>query len=221
VQYIAVNSNGTGGSLGRQRVAVVPWDLSSPPRLLGGDASPNPEDASLGPAHGSLVVRLLGYGLPGDLSIAPLDTPDAIRPLITTPADEETPRVSPDGKLLAYASDETGQYEVYVRPIASGGGGRIQVSAGGGGEPVWTRDGRGLYYRGPTKMMFATVTATPQFAVVKRDTLFTDSYRKELKAVQYDAFPNGDLLMLKPDGRSSAQPVVVVNWPELLRQQKP
>ena len=66
---------------------------------------------------------------------------------VVTDADEETPRLSPDGRWVAYASNETGQFQVYAR-AADGIGGRVSLSAGYGAEPVWTPDGRGLYFRG-------------------------------------------------------------------------
>ena len=70
-----------------------------------------------------------------------------LKPLLTTPFTNTTPALSPDGRWLAYASDESGQAEVYVQPFPSMQG-RTQVSAGGGSEPVWSRNGRELYYRG-------------------------------------------------------------------------
>jgi serine/threonine-protein kinase len=216
VAYLSVAGTSTG-NLGRMHVARVPWDLSAPPEVLTRTTMENPEDGSLGPPHTSLVVRRRGYGGPGDLEIAPLDTPNAFKPLVATSADEQTPRISPDGKLLAYVSDETGQYEVYLRPL-TGGSGRIQVSAAGGSEPVWSRDGRGFYYRTPGRLMFATIATTPELGVVKRDSIFADPYRREGRAVQYDAFPNGDLLMLKRNERSEPRPTVVMNWRALLRQ---
>ena len=66
--------------------------------------------------------------------------------------------------------------------------------------------------------MFATISRTPELSVVKRDSLFADSYRREGKAVQYDAFPNGELLMLKRDERSEPRPTIVTNWTRLPRQ---
>ena len=218
VEYLSATGAGGGGSsLGALRVARVPWDLSSPSENLTAAVSANPEDGSLGPPHTSLVVRLRGYNGPGDLEIASLDSPNVFKPFVATGADEETPRISPDGKLVAYGSDETGQFETYIRPLA-GSGGRIQVSAGGGAEPVWARDSRTLYYRSPSRLMVATIAATPELSVVKRDSLFADTYRREGKAVQYDVFPNGDFLMLKRDERSEPRPMIITNWQRLLRQ---
>jgi hypothetical protein len=68
-------------------------------------------------------------------------------PLLQSPANEVHPRVSPDGKWLAYASDETGTWEVYLRGFG-GNQGRWQISRGGGTQPVWRSDGRELFYVG-------------------------------------------------------------------------
>jgi Tol biopolymer transport system component len=66
-------------------------------------------------------------------------------PLVTSPYEEHSPAVSRDGRWLAYMSDETGRRQVYVRTLG-GEGGRTLVSQGAGEEPVWSRDGRRLYY---------------------------------------------------------------------------
>ncbi len=77
----------------------------------------------------------------------PLDaTPGASSDLVATPGDDLYPAISPDGKWLAYMSNETGRYEVYVRPFPDGTG-RWQVSVEGGGFPRWTRNGRELVFR--------------------------------------------------------------------------
>ena len=203
----------------RRTIAWIPWDLSGPPELLPVDASAGVDDASVGPSRELLAVRLKGYNAPGDIFVAPLDSPRVARPFVATSADEETPRLSPDGRWLAYSSDETGRYEVYVRPVSAPGG-RVQVSSGGGAEPAWARDGRSLFYRGNTHLMRASVGGDSSLSVQKRDTLFADEkYRKELRAVLYDVFPDGQaLLMLKQAGRSSREPTLVFNWPELVRR---
>jgi dipeptidyl aminopeptidase/acylaminoacyl peptidase len=73
------------------------------------------------------------------------DTPPDVVPVLRTPADERNPQVSPDGRWLAYSSNETGRSEIYVRPFPQGPG-RIQVSVDGGVYPRWRRDGRELYF---------------------------------------------------------------------------
>ena len=84
-------------------------------------------------------------------------------PLVATAADERDPALSPDDRWLAYASNESGRYEVYVRPFG-GSGGRIAVSTDGGLMPVWSRDGRRWYYLQDRSLAIADVTAGSTFA---------------------------------------------------------
>lgn len=103
-----------------------------------------------------------------------------------------------------------------VQPFP-GPGGRTQVSANGGVEPVWSRDGRRLFYRGDGKLMAARVRGDPTFAVVARDTVFTDSYVFATNPhANYDVMPDGErFVMLKSAGEGVL--TVVVNWGEALR----
>ena len=81
-----------------------------------------------------------------DLAIASLDRPDEAKPLMTTPAREQEGHFSPDGRWIAYLSDESGRFELYVRrfPIAND---RLLISNGGAASPVWSGDGREIFYR--------------------------------------------------------------------------
>ena len=94
-----------------------------------------------------------------DLWIAPLDRPAEGKPLMVTPAREEEGHFSPDRRWLAYQSDESGRFELYVRrfPIDDD---RIQVSNGGAASITWSLDGRELFYRGGGGMMAARITET-------------------------------------------------------------
>ena len=88
---------------------------------------------------------------------------------------ESAPALSPDGKWLAYQSDETGQMEVYVRPYP-GPGARVPVSLQGGTEPAWAHSGRELFFRAGDSLMAAAVTLSPAFAVTGRGWLFTGAF---------------------------------------------
>ncbi|MFN9119993.1 MAG: hypothetical protein ACK5XT_18515, partial [Gemmatimonas sp.] len=140
----------------------------------------------------------------------PMDKSAPPTPLVTA-AVNWAPRFSPDGKWIAYSSDESGTAEIYVRPFP-GAGGRIQVSNGGGSEPVWSRDGRALYYRQGDALMAAAVSVTPTFAVQSRRQLFAGAYEASGPHANYDAAPDGrHLLMLK--AKDDRAPVVmVINW---------
>jgi dipeptidyl aminopeptidase/acylaminoacyl peptidase len=82
-------------------------------------------------------------------------TPSA---LARTPFDEAGAVFSPDGRWIAYQSNESNRWEIYARP-ASGSGGAVAISAGGGTAPVWSADGGTLYYAGPSGVMAVTVRA--------------------------------------------------------------
>jgi serine/threonine-protein kinase len=88
-----------------------------------------------------------------DIWTLPLDLTDPDHPkpgkpelFARTPANEREPAFSPDGRWMAYSSDESGKYEVYVRPFPDAAGGKWQVSSGGGNSPLWSRDGKSLFF---------------------------------------------------------------------------
>jgi Tol biopolymer transport system component len=83
-----------------------------------------------------------------DIWLLPLDGSGDPEPFLQTEAGESDPDFSPDGRWIAHDSNESGTWEVYVRP-ATGDRGKWQVSVGGGDFPRWARDGRELYYRSP------------------------------------------------------------------------
>ena len=84
-------------------------------------------------------------------------------PFLLTPFDERTPRFSPDGKWLAYVSDESGRNDVYVQPYP-GPGPKWLVSTDGGSDPVWSSDGRELFYRHGDQMMTVAIAPMGDFS---------------------------------------------------------
>ena len=95
----------------------------------------------------------------------PLEGERQPQPFLRTPFDEFAPMFSPDGRWLAYLSDESGRLEVYVQPYP-GPGGKWQISTEGGAEPVWARDGQELFYRSINgdRMMAVEITTDPTFS---------------------------------------------------------
>ena len=186
------------------------WDGSGTSELFARPRN-NVLEVALGPLHGYAAFRV-GSGITQrDIWIAPLDSLDKPRPFIATAADEWLPAISPKGSLLAYVTTESGRAEVYVRALSEGGG-RIQVSAGGGVEPRWSPDGREIFYRGGTRMIAAVIAESPELAVQRRDTLFTDVYLRSGNRPMYDVFPNGrEFLMLQEESRRPKL-YVVINW---------
>jgi eukaryotic-like serine/threonine-protein kinase len=129
-------------------------------------------------------------GIPGDLYYVRLDSLTSPHPLVASRFDERSPALSPDDRWLAYVSNETGRDEVYVRPFP-GGGGRWLVSAAGGTEPRWRRDGRELFYRNADSVFAVEVHAQSEFAPAQRALLFTGEYLTNPRHATYDVDPTG------------------------------
>jgi Tol biopolymer transport system component len=147
------------------------------------------------------------------------------QPFLRTPFNESVPRFSPDGRWLAYVSDESSRYEIYVQPYP-GPGGKWQISADGGTEPAWNLNGRELFYRSGDKMMAVQVTTQPSFSVGKPRLLFQGTYlTTPLTSPNYDVSPDGQrFLMLKASDQTRVAPTqinVVLNWFEELKQKVP
>jgi serine/threonine-protein kinase len=112
-----------------------------------------------------------------DLVLLPLDGDRTLKPLLQTRFSEYGARLSPDGRLLAYTSDESGRAEVYLRSFPSLEG-KTQVSTGGGQQPVWSRRGGELYFVGPGALMAVTVQGGPAMSVGPARQLFANRYYK-------------------------------------------
>ena len=97
------------------------------------------------------------------------------QPFLRTPFIEGGATFSPDGRWLAYVSNESGRPEIYVQPYP-GPGGKWQISMDGGTEPVWARNGRELFYRSGNKMMAVETTTQPSFSAGKPRMLFEGQY---------------------------------------------
>jgi eukaryotic-like serine/threonine-protein kinase len=137
------------------------------------------------------------------------------RPFLKTQYNETAPKFSPDGHWLAYTSDESGRWEVYVQPYP-GPGGEWQISTEGGNEPVWNPAGRELFYRAGNSIMAVAVTLRPGFSAAKPKVLFEGPWLPTpFNFPNYDVSPNGRrFLMLKAadEDKGMRQMVVVQNW---------
>ncbi|MBI4479865.1 MAG: PD40 domain-containing protein [Acidobacteria bacterium] len=149
------------------------------------------------------------------------------RVFLQTPFNAGTPRLSPDGRWLAYISDESGKYEVYVRPFP-GPGGKWQISTEGGTELAWNPAGSELFYRsGATKgkMMAVDIRTQPTFSAGRPRLLFEGPYVPGTQGAMYAVSPDGQrFLMLQVGAQqqtSLTQINVVLNWFEELKQKVP
>jgi Tol biopolymer transport system component len=173
--------------------------------------------AAFVPDRREVVVFITGNAGSWDVGLVPLEGERAPKLLLGTRFNEFYPALSPDGRWLAYVSDESGQNEVYVRSFPDLGG-KVLVSQSGGSEPVWSRDGRELFYRGfdrlATPLMAAALRTSPTFAVVGRTPLFDLSeFEAAVPHANYDVTADGKGFLLVSQGRVS-QMVLVQNWTE-------
>ena len=144
--------------------------------------------------------------------------------------DETMAAISPDGTRAAYASDESGVAEVYVRSFPDAED-RVSVSEGGGTEPVWAPDGSAIYYRNGSSVMRSSIAAGEMFSVDTAEEIFRDSWVLDpgiYPRTNWDVHPDGEsFLFVSAAGAelSDGVPVMrlelVVNWFEELRQRVP
>jgi len=152
-----------------------------------------------------------------DLQLLSLDGARTITPYLRTPFAETRGRFSPDGKWVAYTSDESGRNDVYVQSFPVGGPKR-RISSQGGDFVRWRQDGKEVFYTAPDNTLMAVlVQALPNSLTVgEPKPLFKISGR----AGTYDVAPDGQrILALPPTGDNAASSMtVVVNWPTLLKK---
>ncbi|HYW50786.1 MAG TPA: protein kinase [Gemmatimonadaceae bacterium] len=133
--------------------------------------------------------------------------------------DAFMPALSPDGRWLAYASSESGRYEIFVRPFP-GPGMATQVSTDGGTEPVWAPDGHRIFFRGDQRMQAATITLGATPVITARRVLFTDVFDGDMPMPHrnYDIMPDGRrFVMIAAADDAAPETIVVLDWTTELR----
>ncbi|MFL5482909.1 MAG: protein kinase domain-containing protein [Gemmatimonadaceae bacterium] len=167
-----------------------------------------------------LVFRRGGIEHADILGFRPgIDT--AAVPLLATKFSEFAPAISPDGRWLAYTSNESGQYDVYVVPFPKTAAAKWAVSTGGGTEPLWSHNGKELFYRDVAGSLISVkVKSGPTFSLGRSTALFP--------AAAYFSWPNGAQYAIAPDdrrfimirrvaGSAPDELIVVDNWFEELK----
>ena len=230
-KWLLFASSRTGGGIYRQR-ADMPDDveqLTTIPRVRGALDSLSPDGKQLVVTQVSSGRRAL-FLLTVEGFTARVAAAGQAQPLIPLPsASVMNGEISPNGRWLAYQSNESNQDEIYVRPFPSGDG-RWPISNGGGTQPLWARNGRELFYRHGNTVLSVPVETTATFRAGTPTTLFEGSYFSPsvgLAGRTYDVSPDGQrFLMIKdaPAGDPNVAPAritVVLNWFEELKRLLP
>ena len=174
---------------------------------------------------GRQLVFLEADGQNTNLGVLSLDEGSS-EPLVATEFNERNGELSPGGGWLAYDSNASGQYEIYVRPFPNVEDGQWMISSGGGTRPLWARDGQKLFYLAPgARLMAVGVQTEPGFVPGNAEVVFEGRYSGGILGRTYDISPDGErFLTIKKSGsdKTSAKEFILVqNWFEELKRLVP
>jgi eukaryotic-like serine/threonine-protein kinase len=204
-QVIYASRHGRGLSLVRKNVDGT----GEPERLVSDEYSYSPMSCS--PDGRLLVFDRWGSNTGNDVWVLPLVGERRAEPLIATANNEGNGVVSPDGRWIAYISDESGRIEVYVRGFPRSSG-KWQVSTEGAREPLWSRGGRELFYRAlEGNLKVVAVTLDPVFSAGKARLVYSGPFRMGGRT-NYDITPEGDRFLIVTEAAPIKQLRVVLNW---------
>jgi len=218
IYYVEMDPTAAGKSLvtrkpadgSREAQTLVSLDGTAYIKALMPDEDSGIFDYQRSTSNGNIVQSKLGEGA-------------TLTELINTGFAEFGAALSPDGRWLAYQSNESDRSEIYVRDM-SGVGGRWQISTGGGEEPRWSNDGRELYYRNGNLLMSVAISTRPSFQASTPTNLFGGIFDLRTNTgITYDVDPKGNrFLMIRPAEESTAPSVMIVlNWFEELQRLAP
>ena len=156
-----------------------------------------------------------------DIWVLPLEGDRIPEPFLVTPSREVSASFSPDGQWVAYLSDVSGEYEVYVQPFR-GSGARVSISTNGGTNPAWSADGAELFYREGNRIMVVAVETGPRFVAGTPEILVDGAYYNPEDNGGFDVSADGRFLMARPDPNAVGDHLqVVLNWDQELLERVP
>ncbi len=202
----------------RRAVFRTPDDGSRAPEVLL-EAEVSMQPASWAAEGRRLALAVSNQASGDDVWVLDLDVSSDARPFLDSRFSERHPAFSPDGRWIAYSSDESGNREIFVRPYP-GPGGRIQISNDGGAEPLWSPDGEELFYRANRKLMVVEVKkADGKFRTNTPMVLFDDPSETTTQATpdqrNYDISPDGTQFVMihgQPKSAENEPLKIVVGW---------
>jgi len=159
-----------------------------------------------------------GTATDNDLWVVPMDGGADRKPVsyLVAPGKQQQAQFSPDGRFVAYGSDQSGTFEIYVQPFPNASDGKWMVSSGGGIEPRWSRDGKELFFFSGQTLMAVPVSVQPTFSngapVALFDAAIQSGYTND--SHRWQVSPDGKrFLLITNAGKDQAPPLdVVVNW---------
>jgi Tol biopolymer transport system component len=190
---------------------MTPGMGADPQRVHG--STPNDYPASTTPDGATLVTVRLTPSTSGDLYLFSLNTSDPPRALLGSRAYEGGGQISPDGRWMAYTTDESGRNEVYLRPFP-GPDRRWPVSTAGGLHPLWSRDGRRIFFRSGQQLLAVDVTLTPEVSLSPPRVLFERRYSfgPNLSLANYTLSPNGRGFLMVQEEPGARSLHLILNW---------
>jgi len=206
----------------------MPADRSGPEERLTESGSLQ-SPASWSPDGKAVAFTQLSPPARADVWVLEMGGDRKPRPFAQSKFSEGAPRFSPDGKWIAYVSDETGRNEVYVQSYP-GPGPKIQMSIDGGTDAAWAGRTGELFFRNGDKMMVVAVTLQPRFNAGKPRLLWTGHYSHGMStscgppgttSSNYDVTPDGQRFLMITDSEQDATPTqvnVVLNWVEEVKR---
>ena len=178
--------------------------------------------ATISPDGAQLLFVRLSSETSGDIYIASLTGNAEVRPLLATPAYEGSAKLSPDGRWLAYSSNDSGRMEVYLRPFPAPDR-RWQVSTEGGTQPIWNPDGTELFYRNANRMMVVSVAIGDEPTLSDPVLLFDQQYAygSGLTIPNYDISADGQRFVMVKEESNASRLNIVQNWFQELTERVP
>jgi serine/threonine protein kinase/Tol biopolymer transport system component len=166
---------------------------------------------------------------PYNIRLLSTDAGEAPKQLLTSKFNEYNAHISPDGRWIAYQSDISGSLEIYVRPFPNVNDNLYKISTEGGERPLWSENGRELFYfLSPGIMMSVPIETSPSFKAGAPKVLFKGEYQSPANATQYSVTPDGKRFLMmkdaaaKPGSAPLTQQInIVLNWFEELKERVP
>jgi serine/threonine protein kinase len=185
-----------------------------------------------------VIMEATESPLQNDIGILSMEGDHTRKPLLQVKHGEDAFRISPDGRWMAYESNESGKQEVYVRPFPDVNKGRWTVSTSGGNSPLWSPDGRELFYHIADAAMAVAVETEPTFKPGKPTVLFRGAYFQlhvisdtgRSEKTPWDINPDGKRFLMMKEVTATDKPAaaetprkinIVLNWLEELKQRVP